>query len=700
MGGLSVVATKAHCCRGYAMMIRLSDVKISTKIGLACIVPLLGLALFAGVSVLDAWGRTRAAGAVLAGAELAEQASLVVHELQRERGMSAGFIGSNGKDFAGEMPAQRKASDGRIGALHQAAGAARHGGTLGARLESAAAELKALDKLRRDVDAFALPGAQAAAAYTNIITVLIGTVEAISELAQDSTIASALSVYTAGIRGKELAGQERASGARGFAAGQFGAADLRGYVALGAAQDVYFELVRRQGSPAQQDALKAALASPASADVARMREVAVRSAVGEVKSDVTAPVWFRASTARIDELKKVEDRFAADLKGVAGAVAGQATSALMLALAAAVGLIAIASFTAFVAARSITRPLGNLVDTTLTLAGGDTGVEIAGGDRKDEIGGMARAVVVFRDNAIERMRLEDAARAEQEQREARQRRIDSLIGQFRTSVSATLAGVGDNAVRMDGTAKSLSGVATEASAQATGAAAASEECSANVQNVASAAEELTSSIKEIGHQVENATGVVRKAADLARNSNNEIEALAGAAQKIGDVVGLIQAIAAQTNLLALNATIEAARAGEAGRGFAVVASEVKSLATQTAKATEEIGQQIAAIQDSTSKSVASVRTITATMQEVDGFTSAIAAAVEEQGAATEEISRNVQMAARGTDDLSQNVSGVTGAIRETSRAAEEVLDASGKLGSHANALKGEVDRFLAEVAAA
>jgi methyl-accepting chemotaxis protein len=153
-------------------------------------------------------------------------------------------------------------------------------------------------------------------------------------------------------------------------------------------------------------------------------------------------------------------------------------------------------------------------------------------------------------------------------------------------------------------------------------------------------------------------------------------------------------------LLALNATIEAARAGEAGRGFAVVASEVKSLATQTAQATEEIGQQIAAIQDSTTKSVASVRTITATMQEADGFTTAIAAAVEEQGAATAEISRNVQMAAQGTGELTGNVGGVTAAIGATSRAADEVLDASSKLGSHASALKDEVDRFLADVAAA
>jgi methyl-accepting chemotaxis protein len=682
------------------MTLRFSDVSIGLKIAFACLVPLLGLAIFAGSAVIDAGQKAAAARDVLAAAELAEKTSLAVHELQRERGMSAGFVGSKGKDFAGDLPVQRKASDGRIDALRSASLVTAHTGTLGGRLNAAGAELSALEKLRRDVDALALPGGQAAAAYTKIIASLIVTIEAIGELAQDSAIASTLSVYTAGIRGKELAGQERASGARGFAAGRFGAGDLRGFVALGAGQDIYFDIVRREGAPAQQDALRQALASAASAEVARMREAAIASALGEGKNDVTAPVWFKAATARIDELKKFEDGLAADLKAAAAAVVGRATNALMLALFAAIGLISVASLTAYVAARSITRPLGRLVDTTLTLAGGDTGIAIDGGERKDEIGGMARAIAVFRDNAIERTRLEQAADAEQAQRAARQRRVDAMIGQFRTSVSETLAAVGDNAARMDATAKSLSGVASAASRQATSAAAASEQCSSNVQNVAGAAEELTSSIREIGNQVESATRVVRRAAELSRGSNAEIEALAGAAQKIGDVVGLIQAIAAQTNLLALNATIEAARAGESGRGFAVVASEVKSLATQTAQATEEIGQQIAAIQESTTKSVASVRIITATMQEADGFTTAIAAAVEEQGAATEEISRNVQMAARGTGELTGNVAGVTGSIIETSRAADEVLDASSKLGSQASALKHEVDRFLAEVAAA
>jgi methyl-accepting chemotaxis protein len=678
------------------MTLRLSDFSIALKIAFACLVPLLGLAAFAGAMVIEARGKAAAAEEVLGATALAQAASVAAHELQRERGMSVGFVASKGVNFAAELPKQREETDRRVKAFRDATGAASEamrGGGLGARLEAAEAALKSLDALRQRISAQAIPAAEAGGAYTQAIATVIGAVDGIAELSSDTGIVRAIGIYAAVVRGKEFAGQERAAGARGFAS-RFSAGDLRAFVALGAAQEQQFDTVRRQGSAAQQAALSA------SADVTRMRDAAITLTTGETKDAIAAPDWFKASTARIDELKKVEDRAAADLKAVAAAVSAQASSTLMFALALGLGLISAASLTAYAAARSITRPLGKLVDTTLTLAGGDTAIEISGGERKDEIGGMARAVAVFRDNAIERMRLEETARAEQTQREVRQRRVEALIGEFRTSVSQSLAAVGDNAARMDGTAKSLSGIAHAASSQATGAAAASEEASANVQNVAGAAEELSSSIREIGQQVENATTVVRKAAELSRNSNGEIEALAGAAQKIGDVVGLIQAIAAQTNLLALNATIEAARAGEAGRGFAVVASEVKSLATQTAKATEEIGQQIAAIQQSTEKSVASVRTITSTMQEVDGFTTAIAAAVEEQGAATEEISRNVQMAARGTEELTQNVSGVTGAIGETSRAAQDVLDASSQLGSQANALKHEVDRFLSEVAAA
>ena len=685
------------------MGLRLADIRISSKISIASLVPLVGLALFAGLAVFHAWSEASAARAVLAATDLAESASLAIHELQKERGMSSGFVASKAQQFAADLPPQRQSADGRIRSFQDAVAGFGSGGSSGkaaAAVDAASLELKNLDPLRKSVSALTMPAAEAAAMYPRIIATLLSVAESIGELSRDAGITQSVSIYTAAMRGKEQAGQERATGARGFGAGKFAAGDLRAFISLAAAQNEQFDIVRRLGKPAQQDAIKAALSAPANDDVAVMRDAALKSAIGESADIVAAANWFKAATARIDDLKKVEDRFAQDLRQAAGAVSGRATNMLITMLAASIGLIAAASAIAWLSARSITRPLAHLVRTTLTLADGKTEIDIAGADRNDEIGDLSRAVAVFRDNAIERERLEEAAKGARQEREERQRRIDALIERFSNAVGLTLDAVGENTALMDDTAKTLSSIASTASGQATGAAGASEEASANVQNVAAATEELSASIQEIGQQVAHTSTISRRAVEMANSSNGEIEALSGAAQRIGDVIGIIQTIAAQTNLLALNATIEAARAGEAGRGFSIVASEVKSLATQTAKATEDVARQVTAIQGSTGKVVDSMKSIISTMSEIDGFTSSLAGAVEEQRAATQEISGSVQMAARGTEELNQNVTGVTGAIRETSRSAENVLTASGKLALHATSLKDEVDQFLREVAAA
>lgn len=350
--------------------------------------------------------------------------------------------------------------------------------------------------------------------------------------------------------------------------------------------------------------------------------------------------------------------------------------------------------------KSVTRPLLSSVADMKRLAEGDSDVDVKGLERRDEIGQMAKAIQVFKENAAERERLKSESEQDQETRASRQKQVDQLIAEFRGSVQDVLQAVASKSDEMADEAKSLSAMAMETTSQAGNVASVSEDASNNVQAVASAAEELSASIGEISRQINQTKDIVGKASSATGETDAKIAGLADAAQKIGEVICLIQDIAEQTNLLALNATIEAARAGEAGKGFAVVASEVKELATQTAKATEAISEQITNIQHETESSVEAIRAIAETMNEVTASTETIAAAVEEQGASTSEISHNVQQAAAGSQKVVGSISDVSTAAGNSKTSADKVLAKSQDVSTDAGKLRTVIDEFLNKVAAA
>ncbi|MEH2549881.1 methyl-accepting chemotaxis protein [Bradyrhizobium sp. AZCC 2262] len=351
--------------------------------------------------------------------------------------------------------------------------------------------------------------------------------------------------------------------------------------------------------------------------------------------------------------------------------------------------------------RSIVVPIRGMTAAMRKIAAGDTTTFIPAQDRLDEVGAMAQSVQVFKDNMVEAVRL----RAEQDQvkgkTETEKRElIDRMASDFEQSVRGSLDVLSGAAAELRETSDTMSSTADAASKQATTVAAVAEQASSNVETVAAATEELASSVAEIGRQVAESTRVAGRAVDEAHRTNATVQGLSAAAQKIGDVIGLISDIASQTNLLALNATIEAARAGEAGRGFAVVASEVKSLASQTARATEDISAQVVAMQGATSEAVQAIERIGGTIGSINEIATLIAAAVEQQGSATKEIARNIQQAAHGTTTVSGNIIGVTQAATQTGEAAGRVLVSAEELHQQAGGLRVKLDSFLEKIRAA
>ncbi|MDH5748349.1 MAG: nitrate- and nitrite sensing domain-containing protein [Rhodospirillales bacterium] len=681
----------------------MQNAKIGTRISLSLVLPIVGLLVFSSFVVIEKRGVSVEMESLQVLTAFAPKISAVVHELQKERGMSAVYIGSKGEKFAKELPEQKKLTDETKTVMDndlKRIDTKAYGEEFVGKIEAALTALSELDAKRQGVSGLTLTVPQMAGYYTPTIAKLLAIIEVMPTLSNDAQVNNDIAAYISFLEGKERAGIERAMGGAGFGAGKFEPGVYQNFISLIAQQKTYLGFFNIYASQEQRDFYAKKVQGEAVDEVERMRKIAIESIETKDIQGIEGPYWFGTITKKINLLKEVEDNIAKHLGGLTEVHGGAAETAFYTAAAATAVLLIVTLIMVVSIVKGITGPIAGITQAMNILAQGDKSIEIKGADRGDEIGSMAQAVEVFKENMIKADQLAEEQRRDNEIKEKRVIALDHLTKEFEKNVTSVLGAVASASDGMKSTAEGMAATAEETSTQATTVAAAAEEASTNVQTVASAAEELSSSITEIARQVSQSSEIAGKAVTDAEETNIKIQGLAEAANKIGEVVAMITDIADQTNLLALNATIEAARAGDAGKGFAVVASEVKNLANQTAKATEEIGSQIGGIQTATQEAVGAIQGISKTIAEINEIAATIASAVEEQGAATQEIARNVEQASAGTQDVTSNISGVNQAADDTGKAANSVLEAVGSLTMQSDTLRTQVEEFLNGIKAA
>jgi methyl-accepting chemotaxis protein len=547
--------------------------------------------------------------------------------------------------------------------------------------------------------------------YVDTTNVLLDTLDKLSGVLaadvnhQDATIDQLLSIKQIAWLLRNTSGEASLIVSTGLAAGKVSPEAQQNYIKFLGGTDAAWSALQLAVSGMQlPPALSAAMTATKTAyfepKYLALRERLLNALSSGEKPELTANQWSPITVGRLSAAVGVAEAALDAAKDHAAMLRASAQRALAEQLALLVVAIALAIVAMTAITRRVIRPLHHMRDAMLKVAAGDLTVETGYAARRDEIGALDGALETFKQQAADKLKIEAAERERNAGAASRQRAIETYVAEFEGSVRLTLQQLGDASSQMRSTSTGLSTVSRQTNERVQVAERASGEASMSVESVASAAEELSASINDISQQAAHAAGIASRAVDQARETDGTVQGLAKSAGRIGEVVGLINTIAAQTNLLALNATIEAARAGEMGRGFAVVASEVKSLASQTAKATDEISEQIADIQKVAGEAIDAIKGIGSIIGEVNEVATAIAAAVQEQGAATQEITRSTQYAAQGTKNVSENITGVKADADSAAAAADNVKLASETLETQSQHLGTQVTEFLGKIRAA
>ncbi len=675
-------------------MLKLSNIRVPVRIAIACLLPLVAFTGFAAKELLEKRETFSTMQGVAVVVEAVPMISSLISELQKERGASTGFVSSKGKSFADAMRNQRSLTDKALSNWKQQLSRytqSAAGTSFARNLEAANSRLAEIASMRTSIDALSIDGAKTVEFYTTAISNLITVVDAVSEMSEDGRIIRQASALASHIRRWEFTAQTRALGAQGFAAGQFTQQGYQQFMRVQVLSDAYAAMFRRYATTAQAEYVTNALRGPAQDEFIRMRQLANNSPFDNKMATVTGPQWFEAATRYVDALNGTEHRLVDDFMAAVRAAASEARWGFWTLLIVAIGLLAVTGTISVFVVLSITRPVGQLVDTMTTLAQGHNDIEVPGAERGDELGHMARAVLVFRDAAVEKTRLEaesaDAQKAAEVERQrneaaraaaaAQVKHVVDALGEgleqlakgaltFRiteefddeykkvqSDFNAAIAQLQETISAIVTSTREVSNAAGEISSSTTDLSQRTEEQAASLEETSASMEQISATVKQNAENAQQANQfasgtreVCDRGGQVVAEAVKAMSRIEESSRKISDIIGVIDEIARQTNLLALNAAVEAARAGEAGRGFAVVASEVRSLAQRSSQAAKDIKDLIVSSSGQVQEGVelvnragTSLNEILASIKKVADIVSDIAAASAEQATGLEQVNK-------------------------------------------------------------